>query len=135
MIFVDTNFFLRFLIRDENHQYWQAKEFFLQAEERGEVLLTDLVVIFEIYWVLKSFYKKKRKTIVKILVDLISLDFIYFPEKEKMGLALQFFVKTNFDLEDCYHLVYALNSQAEDLVTFDRQLKKYFLKLKDGAEG
>jgi len=134
MIFVDTNFFLRFLIKDEKRLYQEAKQFFLQAEENKVILSTNLIVIFEIYWVLKSFYRKKRRTVARILTDILKLDFIYFPERDLVKAALQLFVSTNLDLEDCYHLVYAFDVQAEDLATFDRQLKKWFLKLKNGPK-
>lgn len=33
MIFVDTNYFLRFLLKDNQAQYLQAKELFLSAAQ------------------------------------------------------------------------------------------------------
>ena len=32
MIFVDTNYFLRFLLKDEQNHYLEAKSFFEQAD-------------------------------------------------------------------------------------------------------
>ena len=57
MIFIDTNYFLRFLLKDNEKQFIEVKKLFEKAI-LGEIdLYTSLIVIFEIYWVLSSFYK------------------------------------------------------------------------------
>ena len=45
MIFVDTNYFLRFLLADNEPQYSKVKRLFLQAA-RGIVKLATSVVVF-----------------------------------------------------------------------------------------
>ena len=52
MIFIDTNYFLRFLLADISSQHNQAKTIFKQAASGKISLFTSAVVIFEIYWVL-----------------------------------------------------------------------------------
>lgn len=56
MMFVDTNYFLRFLLEDNKAQAQKVKQLFETASRgEGEELTTSLVVFFEIYWVLTSF--------------------------------------------------------------------------------
>ena len=55
-IFVDTNVFLRFFVRDVESFYQKAKELFEKAENGEEKLETSDLVIAEIVWVLESYY-------------------------------------------------------------------------------
>ncbi len=127
MIFVDTNYFLRFLLNDIKQQHKEAKKLFIQASEGEASLFTSTIVIFEIYWVLSSFYEKDKvqisQTLNNVLKDFI---FIHLPERTLLLKALEIYTTTNFDLEDSYNLVYANKKQAEDFKTFDKKLLKEF---------
>ena len=50
MIFVDTNYFVRFLLRDVELQFGKARKLFEDAADGRKVLFTSTIVIFEIYW-------------------------------------------------------------------------------------
>lgn len=127
-IFVDTNFFLRFLLKDIHHQHPKTKELFLKGA-KGEVqLFTSIIVIFELYWVLTSFYRKNKQKITKILQELLKLKFIELKEREAMAKATQIFSSTNLDLEDSYNLTYALRENAKQIATFDKKLEMAFKK-------
>ncbi len=128
MIFVDTNIFLRFLLRDNEKQYLEAKELFLRAA-RGEVeLTTSLLVFFEIVWVLKSVYGKNKKELIKILRSLLHLNFL-IKEKQLLLESLIIFQKENLSLEDCFNLKFAEERQVKEFKTFDIKLKKEFEKI------
>lgn len=61
MIFVDTNYFLRFLLADQEEQHQTAKALFKKAAI-GEVdLFTSLIVFFEVYWVLGEFLQERKR--------------------------------------------------------------------------
>ncbi|MCR4313924.1 MAG: PIN domain-containing protein, partial [Candidatus Uhrbacteria bacterium] len=124
MIFVDTNYFLRFLLADQEGQHQIAKSLFKRAAA-GEVdLFTSLIVFFEVYWVLSSFYKKEKDELVEKLEGLLSMSFIDFQEGEVLAGAVRVFKETPLDLEDAYNLVYASANKATELKTFDQQLQK-----------
>ena len=55
-VFVDTNVFLRFFVRDVESFYQKAKELFEKAEKGTVKLETNDLVIAEIVWVLESYY-------------------------------------------------------------------------------
>lgn len=128
MIFVDTNYFLRFLLADQEEQHKTAKTLFKRAAA-GEVnLFTSLVVFFEVYWVLASFYKKEKDELVEKLEGLLSLTFIDYQEHSVLVDAVRVFKETPLDLEDAYNLVYASANGASELKTFDQQLQKIYKK-------
>lgn len=126
MIFVDTNYFLRFLLNDQGLQHETAKVLFSQGARDEADLFTSLIVFFEIYWVLSSFYKREKSELAEKLSGLLSMSFIQFPERDTLSGAVRVFAETSLDLEDAYNLVYASAHQATELRTFDRKLQKIF---------
>lgn len=128
MIFVDTNYFLRLILSEISLQHKRAKKMFESAAAGKIKLFTSVIVFFEIYWVLTSFYKKNKKQIIQTLDDILKMDFILFEQKEILVKMLKIFKNTNFDLEDCYNLVYAKEKNAKDFKTFDKKLGKKFAK-------
>ncbi len=127
MIFVDTNYFLRFLLKDNIRQHQEAKDLFLKGAKGQIKLFTSLLVIFEIYWVLTSFYRKQKGEATRVLGKILDLDFIKIQDKELLKEALGVYQKTTLELEDCYNLFLAKKKGAQDFKTFDKKLKKYFL--------
>ena len=69
-IFVDTNVFLRFFVRDVESFYQKARELFEKAERGDAKLETSDIVIAEIVWVLESYYDFSKAEI-KEVVDTI----------------------------------------------------------------
>ena len=128
MIFVDTNYFLRFLLKDINDQHLEARNLFLSASEGKNKLITSTIVFFEIYWVLSSYYEQNKTNVANILEKVLSLNFIELEERELLFKSLSLFKKTNLDLEDCYNVRYAKEKGVRSFKTFDRKLNKEFSK-------
>lgn len=128
MIFVDTNYFLRLLLKDISEQHKQAKSFFLQAAEGKVKIFTSLIVLFEIYWVLSSFYGKKKEELVGVLDKVLGMEFVKVEERDFFKQALVVYKNTALDLEDSYNLVFAKSRKATAFKTFDARLKSEFLK-------
>lgn len=124
MIFVDTNYFLRFLLADISSQHTKAKQLFKKAAEGKIKLFTSTIVFFEIYWVFTSSYQKNKPQVVKILKNVLSLGFVEIEEREILEKTLAKFQKNNLELEDCYNLIYAQSRGAKKIATFDKKLLK-----------
>ena len=73
MIFVDTNYFLRFLLKDNKPQHLEAKQLMLGGATGKLKLFTSTIVFFEIYWVLTSYYGKNKTELVDTLKDCYNL--------------------------------------------------------------
>lgn len=126
MIFIDTNYFLRFFLKDINNQYLNVKQLFLKGA-RGEVkLITSTIVIFEVFWVLRSYYRRDRTEISQTLRKILDLNFIELSERSILQQGLNLFQQTNFSLGDCYNLVFAKRQGIKLFKTFDLKLAKFF---------
>lgn len=133
MIFIDTNFFLRFFLKDIENQYLEAKKIFKAGARREEELTTSLVVIFEIFWVLSSTYNYKREEVSQIMHAVLQMTFINLEERILLWEALELFDATNLSLGDCYNMVFARENNIKDFKTFDIKLGKEFENLTFGS--
>lgn len=129
MIFVDTNYFLRFFIGQPQDQHLEAKALFHKGALGDVELCTSLVVFFEVYWVATSFYAFKREKVTSFLRNMLTMEFIRLENRDILADAVSTYEKTSFDLEDAYNLAYAHSVQVKDFATYDKQLKKKFQSL------
>lgn len=126
MEFVDTNYFLRYLLRDDKKQYETAYSLFKEAILGKIKLFTSIIVFFEIYWLLSSFYQKKKGKLVNTLSDVLKMNFIQIGERDLLKRAIQIYSTSNLDLEDSYNLVFTKSRQATQIRSFDKSLMKEF---------
>lgn len=126
MIFVDTNYFLRYLLNDIDDQHKQAKELFLAGSEGKVSLTTSSLVFFEIFWVLHSVYNLSREDCIIALNNILKLSFIQMDDRNILMDTVMLFSKTNLDLEDCYNLYFAKLRKVKLFKTFDKKLEKEF---------
>ena len=124
MNFVDTNYFLRFLLSDVDKQHQEAKELFQKASSGKVKLFTSLIVFFELYWVLSSFYKKDKENIVNVLNRVMAMSFIEVQNRDLLEESLDIFSRENIELEDAFNIAFAEYTGAEEFKTFDRRLNK-----------
>lgn len=130
MIFVDTNYFLRYLLRDIHEQNLLVEKIFLEAFENNVRVISSTVVFFEIQFVLKKYYKKSKDEVIVLLMQILKLTFIEFEDRQILKASLVLFEKTNLDLEDCYNIFYAKEAgvKSGSFKTFDKKLEKEFNK-------
>lgn len=128
MTFIDTNYLLRFLLKDIRSQYQEAKQLLLKGAQGEEKLVTSTVVFFELYWVLSSYYEKNKSDLVRLLKKVLDLDFLVLKERLILRDSVEDFSDTNFDLEDCYNLSFAKTNKIKEFKTFDEKLVKQWNK-------
>lgn len=122
MIFVDTNYFLRYLIDDGSQQHIQAIEFFKTNSKKKKLLTTSSLVFFEVFWNLTSFYQKSDLEAVEIMKRLLKMAFISFEAREIFGQSLDRATRGAISLEDCFNLEWARASGVKDVASFDKKL-------------
>ncbi len=125
MTFVDTNYFLRFLLKDIESQYKEAKNLFLRAGRGEEELSSSIVVFFEVFWVLRSTYKKDKQTLIEKLNKLLRLS-VEFDDHQLLLESINLFKRLPLSLEDCYNLCLAKERGMKEFKTFDIKLAKIF---------
>lgn len=124
MTFVDTNYFLRFLLNDISPQHSKAKKLFRLGAVGDVELFTSVIVIFEIFWVMTTFYKKSKQEVILILKEVLTMKFIEFSESLVLQKTLNLYENSSLELEDCYNIQYAKSKGVTGFATFDKKLSK-----------
>ncbi|MBI5123412.1 PIN domain-containing protein [Candidatus Roizmanbacteria bacterium] len=122
--FIDTNYFLRLLLKDDKKQFDTVYILFQQAVNQEIKIITSIIVFFEIYWVLSSFYKKNKLKIVKYLEKIIKMEFLEIENRQVLQETLILFENHTLDLEDCYNIAYAKGFSADEFSTFDKKINR-----------
>jgi len=117
MIVLDANYILRYLLRDNEAMFLQAKEVIGQEPS---FLLNE--VLAEVVYVLQGVYKVPKQDIVQTLSTFVSLPSLSMHEsKSVMFEALRLFESRNLDFVDC--CLCALKEKYE-VRSFDKKLMK-----------
>lgn len=129
MTFVDANYFVRYIENDNELQVAEINKLFVKGASGEEELVSSMVVFFEIYWLMKTYYGKKKDDLVAVLRNVLNLSFIKWENQKKLTEAVELMKKTNYDLEDAYNLVYAKSVKANVMGSFDKKLQRVWTKL------
>jgi len=126
MTFVDTNYFLRYLFADVPDQCQKSRLLFRSASVGDKKLITDIIVMFEIYWVAKNAYGVKNPLTKQFLLQVCHMDYIFVENKSILFEAINNFESFNYDLEDAYHFYYVKSKGVNQIATFNKNLIKKF---------
>ncbi len=127
--FADTNFYLRFLLRDNLKQVEKTKEY-LKRAKKGELRITFISeAILEMNFVLKSVFSIDRIEIADQLLNLVKTSYVDIEDRDIWSLVLSNYKSQNIDLLDIYLFFRAKRDRAEvlsydkDFVKLDKRLK------------
>jgi len=120
-VFVDTNVFLRFFVRDVDSQYEKARTLFEKAEAGKIKLETSELVVAEIVWVLESFYGFSRKEIVEVLTTLLASRNLKIANHAKIAHAAALYASGTMDFIDAYNIAYMRSKAHTRVATFDNK--------------
>lgn len=91
--FIDTNIFLRTLLRDEEEKFRDCLEF-LNKVKRGEIkVFTSILILAEINWTLLRFYKFPKEKVIEGLNSIIKLKNLKIINKFNANLAMETYEK------------------------------------------
>ncbi len=118
-IFVDTNVFLRFFVRDVESLYVKAKELF-EKTEKGELKLeTTDIVIAEIVWVLESYYDFSRLEIKEVVETILETKNLKIANHARVKEAVVLYSTGKMDFIDAYNIAYMKSKDFKKVATFD----------------
>ena len=126
MVFVDTNVFLRFFVKDTASLYEKARALFEKAEAGKIKLETSELVIAEIVWVLESFYGFTRKEVTEVLTTLLASRNLRIANHARISEAVHLYTSGNMDFIDAYNIAYIKSKEYTKIATFD---SKHFKKV------
>ena len=122
---VDTNFLVRFLTRDDEHQATAVFTAIKSAESTRERLFIPLIVVLELIWVLESAYDIARNDIIEAIGDLLLLPVFQFEQPKVLQEALVAAASTGHDLSDLMIAHCAKGHGCTKVLTFDKKASRY----------
>jgi predicted nucleic-acid-binding protein len=118
-IFVDTNVFLRFFVRDVESLYVKAKELF-EKTEKGELKLeTTDIVIAEIVWVLESYYGFSKSEIKEVVETILETKNLKVANHLRVKEAVVLYSTGKMDFIDACNIAYMKSKDFKKVATFD----------------
>lgn len=118
-VFVDTNIFLRYLTADEPANYEKCKELFKKAVDGKIRLLTSDMVIAELIWTLRSFYKVLKAEVIEKISILTNTPNLSIPNSAIIAEALVVYSRKNIDYIDAYNAVFMRHYNTGEMYSYD----------------
>ena len=128
---LDTNVLIRFLTADEIPKYKTLYAFF-QSLEQGQMRVElKLIILFQVIFVLKGFYKVPKKQIVDGMKNILNFRGIHIKEKKVVLRTLELWLNYNVEIVDCY-LIACLEGDTQNLLySYDRDFDKFKINRKE----
>ena len=117
-LWLDANVILRFLTGDPEEMAERSRRLMAKAENAELALYVSELVLAEVVWVLRSFYRRSASEIAEVIGALVSAPGIRVDDRETTLRALDLARDLNVDYLDA---VLALQAAARDetVCTFD----------------
>jgi len=120
---LDTNVVLRYLLQDDHVLSGKANDIFVAVNNGELTVYLDPVVLAEIVWVLKSFYKFSPEEVYEWVLPIASHNHIILPDRIRYTDALRIYLKTQ-DFGDACACALALEACDGNLLSFDKGIKR-----------
>ncbi|MBW1717760.1 MAG: PIN domain-containing protein [Deltaproteobacteria bacterium] len=128
---IDTNVIVRFLIGDEDPKYKNLYNFFVQLEQGKIQVELKLIVLFQVIFVLTSFYKIPRPRVAEVLTDLLKYRGIKIKEKKTIKRMLFLWKEHSLDIVDCYLLALLEAEPQNVLYSYDKDFDRFGINRKE----
>ena len=125
---IDTNALLTFRLQREPNSN-EVKRLFEQSLASKAKIYVPLPVILEVEWVLRSYYKQDKESILSFFDELLLLDNVLTDYKEDIKFALNLYKNSNIISFTDSIIVSIVKSKDYEFLTFDRELEKIYQSL------
>lgn len=122
---VDTNVLLDYRLK-RNPGFDKSFQLISDCLSGQVQIFIPNIVLPELEWVLRSYYKQEKDLIVKFLEDLLTLEGVLTKDKISMQHALNLFRQSNIKFTDSIILTQVQNFQPDEFLTFDENLIKLY---------
>ena len=128
---LDTNVIVRFLVSDKSPKYKNLYSFFKSLEFGKMQVELKLIVLFQVLFVLKSFYKVPKDQIANGITDLLKYKGIVIKNKKMIRRMMEMWCNNKLDIVDCY-LIALLEKDSQNLLySYDRDFDKFNINRKE----
>lgn len=125
MNLLDTNVILRFLVADDENAYEKTKKLFMLIESGKLTVDLELTVIYEVVYVLRSYYKREKEEIYNAISKVINLKNGRVRRKEMVKKTLYVWKEKNIGLVDGQLIAMSALGDAKRIYSFDKDLDKF----------
>jgi predicted nucleic acid-binding protein len=122
-LWVDANVLVRFLTGDPPELAKRSVGLMSRVESGEVVLVLPSLIVAEVIWVLKSFYRYSMDEIARVLVPLISADGVEAEDREILVQAITLAQKKNVSFIDAV-LALKATRHGESVCSFDEDFKR-----------
>lgn len=98
--FLDTNIFLRILVNDDPKFFKECLELFKKIEDGEIMAFTSDVIIAEVVWTLRTYYKLPKESVVESVQLINAIKNIKFVDSHDITMAIDIFSKNNVKFVD-----------------------------------
>lgn len=117
--FIDTNIIARLYEGvDEVVRFWK------KVKKDDIKYKISAVVIEEMIWLMRSFYKTNKQEIVDFHKSLLAMDNIKVVSKCDISLALKVYESLNIKFNDC--VIWTSMESGDQIVSYDKEFDKLF---------
>ena len=128
---LDTNVLVRFLLSDKTPKYKFLFDFFESLEQGKLQVELKLIVLFQVVFVLKSFYEIPKHDIADNMLDLLRLKGLVVKEKKTVQRMLELWRDSNLEIVDCY-LVACLDGDKQNILySYNHDFDKFGINRKE----
>ena len=128
---LDTNVIVRFLVSDQSPKYKNLYSFFQSLEYGKMKVELKLIVLFQVLFILKSFYKVPKDQIANGITDLLKYKGIVIKNKTMIRRMMEMWCNKNLDIVDCYLIAILENDSQNLLYSYDRDFDKFNINRKE----
>jgi len=129
---IDANVIIRYLVETPEtiNKKLSAIFNFFPKVAAGEIFIEiKELVLFQVWFVLKSYYKVPGPDICEALLQFLSFQGVRMKEKDVVINCLEYLKRNNTEIVDAYLIVFAQARGDDSIYSFDKGFEKAGLKL------
>jgi len=128
---LDTNILIRFLTSDKTKKFRGVYTLF-ESLERGDLRIElKLIVLFQVIFVLGSFYSVPREYIATGMLSILEYKGIIIKEKRIVRRMIELWHDSKLDIVDCYLVTCLEGDKQNILYSYDRDFDKFKINRKE----
>jgi predicted nucleic-acid-binding protein len=131
MALLDTNVLIRFFTSDKKKKFQGVYTLFESLEHGDLRVELKLIVLFQVVFVLKSFYSVPREDIAIGVLGILGYKGIIVKEKRIVRRMMELWHDSKLDIVDCYLIACLEGDRQNILYSYDRDFDKFEINRKE----
>jgi predicted nucleic-acid-binding protein len=130
-VLLDTNVLIRFLTSDKTQKFQGVYALFESLEQGDLQVELKLIVLFQVVFVLKSFYSVPREEIATGMLRILEYKGLIVKKRRIVRRMLELWHDSKLDIVDCYLIAYLEGDRQNILYSYDRGFDKFEINCKE----